>query len=110
MVKYQLKASADVLALQNLPFHFHLRVCTWFHVVISGCEHMSKTCCLCVFAAIPLGLIVVPGDSDLETCREHIQRLQEVRSRLEGSHVVIVDCQVGFDRKCRQFPGSIGGF
>lgn len=28
-------------------------------------------------ASIPLGLIVVPGDSDLETCREHIQRLQE---------------------------------
>uniref|UniRef100_A0A673A0T7 Diacylglycerol kinase n=1 Tax=Sphaeramia orbicularis TaxID=375764 RepID=A0A673A0T7_9TELE len=29
-------------------------------------------------ASIPLGLIVVPGDSDLETCREHIQRLQEI--------------------------------
>ncbi|KAM9327945.1 diacylglycerol kinase zeta-like isoform 3-T3 [Pholidichthys leucotaenia] len=28
-------------------------------------------------ASIPLGLIVVPGDSDLETCREHIHRLQE---------------------------------
>ncbi|XP_071320106.1 diacylglycerol kinase zeta-like isoform X3 [Trachinotus anak] len=28
-------------------------------------------------ASIPLGLIVVPGDSDLETCRDHIQRLQE---------------------------------
>ncbi|XP_076579268.1 diacylglycerol kinase zeta-like isoform X2 [Chaetodon auriga] len=28
-------------------------------------------------ASIPLGLIVVPGDSDLETCREHIQHLQE---------------------------------
>ncbi|XP_047433051.1 diacylglycerol kinase zeta-like isoform X3 [Mugil cephalus] len=28
-------------------------------------------------ASIPLGLIVVPGDSDLEICREHIQRLQE---------------------------------
>ncbi|XP_067349523.1 diacylglycerol kinase zeta-like isoform X3 [Channa argus] len=28
-------------------------------------------------ASIPLGLIVVPGDCDLETCREHIQRLQE---------------------------------
>ncbi|XP_054624789.1 diacylglycerol kinase zeta-like isoform X2 [Dunckerocampus dactyliophorus] len=28
-------------------------------------------------ASIPLGLIVVPGDSDLETCREHIQRLHE---------------------------------
>uniref|UniRef100_A0A671UEX2 Diacylglycerol kinase n=1 Tax=Sparus aurata TaxID=8175 RepID=A0A671UEX2_SPAAU len=33
-------------------------------------------------ASIPLGLIVVPGDSDLETCREHIQRLQEVRRRM----------------------------
>ncbi|KAM8940239.1 diacylglycerol kinase zeta isoform 1-T1 [Pelodytes ibericus] len=28
-------------------------------------------------ASIPLGIIVVPGDSDLETCRVHIQRLQE---------------------------------
>ncbi|XP_069573314.1 diacylglycerol kinase zeta-like isoform X2 [Brachyistius frenatus] len=28
-------------------------------------------------ASVPLGLIVVPGDSDLETCREHIRRLQE---------------------------------
>uniref|UniRef100_A0AAX7SW31 Diacylglycerol kinase n=1 Tax=Astatotilapia calliptera TaxID=8154 RepID=A0AAX7SW31_ASTCA len=35
-------------------------------------------------ASIPLGLIVVPGDSDLETCREHIQRLQEVRRRREN--------------------------
>uniref|UniRef100_A0A3Q0SIQ2 Diacylglycerol kinase n=1 Tax=Amphilophus citrinellus TaxID=61819 RepID=A0A3Q0SIQ2_AMPCI len=35
-------------------------------------------------ASIPLGLIVVPGDSDLETCREHIQRLQEVRRRGGG--------------------------
>uniref|UniRef100_A0A671RTF3 Diacylglycerol kinase n=1 Tax=Sinocyclocheilus anshuiensis TaxID=1608454 RepID=A0A671RTF3_9TELE len=29
------------------------------------------------YASIPLGLIVVPGDSDLETCRAHIERLQE---------------------------------
>ncbi|XP_053576273.1 diacylglycerol kinase zeta isoform X2 [Bombina bombina] len=28
-------------------------------------------------ASLPLGVIVVPGDSDLETCRAHIQRLQE---------------------------------
>ncbi|TRY85769.1 hypothetical protein DNTS_014580 [Danionella cerebrum] len=28
-------------------------------------------------ASIPLGLIVIPGDSDLETCRAHIERLQE---------------------------------
>uniref|UniRef100_A0A673IFM2 Diacylglycerol kinase n=1 Tax=Sinocyclocheilus rhinocerous TaxID=307959 RepID=A0A673IFM2_9TELE len=31
-------------------------------------------------ASIPLGLIVVPGDSDLETCRAHIERLQEVKN------------------------------
>ncbi|XP_029941822.1 diacylglycerol kinase zeta-like isoform X2 [Salarias fasciatus] len=34
-------------------------------------------------ASIPLGLIVVPGDSDLETCREHIQRLQEEEAAKE---------------------------
>ncbi|XP_063800355.1 diacylglycerol kinase zeta isoform X5 [Pseudophryne corroboree] len=28
-------------------------------------------------ASLPLGVIVVPGDSDLETCRLHIQQLQE---------------------------------
>uniref|UniRef100_A0A8C4RT95 Diacylglycerol kinase n=1 Tax=Erpetoichthys calabaricus TaxID=27687 RepID=A0A8C4RT95_ERPCA len=28
-------------------------------------------------ASIPLGIIVVPGDSDLELCRTHIERLQE---------------------------------
>lgn len=27
---------------------------------------------------------MVPGDSDLETCRDHIQRLQEVSAREEG--------------------------
>lgn len=31
------------------------------------------------FSAVPLGIIVVPGDSDLELCRTHIERLQEVR-------------------------------
>ncbi|CAN9498370.1 unnamed protein product [Ophioblennius macclurei] len=34
-------------------------------------------------ASIPLGLIVVPGDSDLETCREHILRLQEEETAKE---------------------------
>ncbi|XP_039214415.1 diacylglycerol kinase zeta isoform X4 [Crotalus tigris] len=28
-------------------------------------------------ASVPLGIIVVPGDSDLELCRSHIERLQE---------------------------------
>lgn len=32
-------------------------------------------------AAVPLGIIVVPGDSDLELCRTQIERLQEVRLR-----------------------------
>ncbi|GCC26115.1 hypothetical protein chiPu_0004529 [Chiloscyllium punctatum] len=27
--------------------------------------------------AVPLGIIVIPGDSDLEICRTHIERLQE---------------------------------
>ncbi|XP_061692127.1 diacylglycerol kinase zeta isoform X3 [Syngnathoides biaculeatus] len=36
-------------------------------------------------ASIPLGLIVVPGDSDLETCRAHIQRLQEDLSSVNSS-------------------------
>ncbi|XP_051951976.1 diacylglycerol kinase zeta-like isoform X2 [Xyrauchen texanus] len=35
-------------------------------------------------ASIPMGLIVVPGDSDLETCRTHIERLQEVKNEGEG--------------------------
>ncbi|XP_076862194.1 diacylglycerol kinase zeta isoform X2 [Brachyhypopomus gauderio] len=39
-------------------------------------------------ASIPLGLIVVPGDSDLETCRAHIERLQEAgdESKMLSSH------------------------
>ncbi|RXM36178.1 Diacylglycerol kinase zeta [Acipenser ruthenus] len=28
-------------------------------------------------ASIPMGIIVIPGDSDLEMCRSHIERLQE---------------------------------
>uniref|UniRef100_A0A8C2A6I2 Diacylglycerol kinase n=1 Tax=Cyprinus carpio TaxID=7962 RepID=A0A8C2A6I2_CYPCA len=37
-----------------------------------------------LFISIPLGLIVVPGDSDLETCRAHIERLQEVKKERVG--------------------------
>ncbi|KAK1335718.1 hypothetical protein QTO34_003511 [Cnephaeus nilssonii] len=32
-------------------------------------------------ASVPLGTVVVPGDSDLELCRAHIERLQQVRQR-----------------------------
>uniref|UniRef100_A0A3P9HEB1 Diacylglycerol kinase n=1 Tax=Oryzias latipes TaxID=8090 RepID=A0A3P9HEB1_ORYLA len=38
---------------------------------------------VCVFAAIPVGIVVVRGDCDLETCRLYIDRLQEV-SLLSG--------------------------
>uniref|UniRef100_A0A669PIL0 Diacylglycerol kinase n=1 Tax=Phasianus colchicus TaxID=9054 RepID=A0A669PIL0_PHACC len=34
-------------------------------------------------ASVPLGIIVVPGDSDLELCRTQIERLQEVRLCVE---------------------------
>uniref|UniRef100_A0A3Q4MU63 Diacylglycerol kinase n=1 Tax=Neolamprologus brichardi TaxID=32507 RepID=A0A3Q4MU63_NEOBR len=49
-------------------------------------------------ASIPLGLIVVPGDSDLETCREHIQRLQEVRRRRENKSATTADRFYRIDR------------
>jgi len=29
-------------------------------------------------SAIPMGIITVPGNSDLETCRQHIEKLHEV--------------------------------
>lgn len=34
--------------------------------------------------AVPLGTVVVPGDSDLELCRAHIERLQQVRASGAG--------------------------
>uniref|UniRef100_A0A7N4P9S0 Diacylglycerol kinase n=1 Tax=Sarcophilus harrisii TaxID=9305 RepID=A0A7N4P9S0_SARHA len=38
-------------------------------------------------ASVPLGTVVVPGDSDLELCRTHIERLQQgVRRGGRGSH------------------------
>lgn len=38
--------------------------------------------------AVPLGTVVVPGDSDLELCRAHIERLQQVSrvSRTRWGH------------------------
>lgn len=34
--------------------------------------------CVCVCSATPVGIVVVRGDCDLETCRLYIDRLQEV--------------------------------
>ena len=52
---------------------------------------MCSRVCVCVFAAIPVGIVVVRGDCDLETCRLYIDRLQEVRSMLEhvGEPIVL---------------------
>lgn len=36
------------------------------------------------FAARPLGVITVPGDSDLETCRLLIERLHDNLDQVEG--------------------------
>ncbi|XP_077178438.1 diacylglycerol kinase zeta isoform X4 [Paroedura picta] len=41
-------------------------------------------------ASVPLGIIVVPGDSDLEMCRTHIERLQEEG---DGAKPKTVSCQ-----------------
>uniref|UniRef100_A0A663LVG2 Diacylglycerol kinase n=1 Tax=Athene cunicularia TaxID=194338 RepID=A0A663LVG2_ATHCN len=37
-------------------------------------------------ASVPLGIIVVPGDSDLELCRTQIERLQEVSLCVGSGH------------------------
>ncbi|XP_054826427.1 diacylglycerol kinase zeta isoform X2 [Eublepharis macularius] len=41
-------------------------------------------------ASVPLGIIVVPGDSDLEMCRTHIERLQEEG---DGAKPKTLSCQ-----------------
>uniref|UniRef100_A0A8C5SF22 Diacylglycerol kinase n=1 Tax=Laticauda laticaudata TaxID=8630 RepID=A0A8C5SF22_LATLA len=41
-------------------------------------------------ASVPLGIIVVPGDSDLELCRTHIERLQEEG---DGAKPKTLSCQ-----------------
>lgn len=41
-----------------------------------------------VLAAMPLGVITVPGDSDLETCRLLIERLQDSLDQVDGLSTV----------------------
>ncbi|KAL8169631.1 UNVERIFIED_CONTAM: hypothetical protein K2H54_054081, partial [Gekko kuhli] len=41
-------------------------------------------------ASVPMGIIVVPGDSDLEMCRTHIERLQEEG---DGAKPKTLSCQ-----------------
>uniref|UniRef100_A0A3B4EIT4 Diacylglycerol kinase n=1 Tax=Pygocentrus nattereri TaxID=42514 RepID=A0A3B4EIT4_PYGNA len=45
-------------------------------------------------ASIPLGLIVVPGDSDLETCRVHIERLTVTLQTIKKPLICICLCCV----------------
>lgn len=43
-----------------------------------------------LFAATPLGVITVPGDSDLETCRLLIERLHNNLDQVDGiSHRMV---------------------
>uniref|UniRef100_A0A8B9S8K3 Diacylglycerol kinase n=1 Tax=Apteryx owenii TaxID=8824 RepID=A0A8B9S8K3_APTOW len=48
--------------------------------------------------AIPLGIIVVRGDCDLETCRMYIDRLQEVSFCEFRYHLLILDQESSFPR------------
>lgn len=45
----------------------------------------SKVCVFCV-PAIPVGIVVVRGDCDLETCRLYIDRLQEASFHYAHHH------------------------
>ncbi|KAJ4924383.1 hypothetical protein JOQ06_000623, partial [Pogonophryne albipinna] len=49
----------------------------WVELGVNTDTYRRLSILLFSLLSIPLGLIVVSGDSDLETCREHIQRLQE---------------------------------
>uniref|UniRef100_A0A8C7E9L7 Diacylglycerol kinase n=1 Tax=Nothoprocta perdicaria TaxID=30464 RepID=A0A8C7E9L7_NOTPE len=49
-------------------------------------------------ASIPLGIIVVRGDCDLETCRMYIDRLQEVSFCEFRYHLLILDQESSFPR------------
>lgn len=52
---------------------------THFNIIHSYCCYHYTS------IAIPLGIIVVRGDCDLETCRIYVDRLEEV-SRLKKGH------------------------
>lgn len=61
------------------------------HVIIQCCcrtgEYDVTVCvCVCACSATPVGIVVVRGDCDLETCRLYIDRLQEV----SASHDALV--------------------
>lgn len=53
--------------------------------------------------AVPLGTVVVPGDSDLELCRAHIERLQQVR---EGVRSPSRLCPAAAVSSLSQLPAS----
>uniref|UniRef100_A0A673U133 Diacylglycerol kinase n=1 Tax=Suricata suricatta TaxID=37032 RepID=A0A673U133_SURSU len=49
-------------------------------------------------ASVPLGTVVVPGDSDLELCRAHIERLQQQEH--EGAGAKSPTCQILSPKWC----------
>uniref|UniRef100_A0A667H837 Diacylglycerol kinase n=1 Tax=Lynx canadensis TaxID=61383 RepID=A0A667H837_LYNCA len=54
-------------------------------------------------ASVPLGTVVVPGDSDLELCRAHIERLQQVREGVRSPSRLCPAAAVSF---LSQLPAS----
>uniref|UniRef100_A0A2K6FKV2 Diacylglycerol kinase n=1 Tax=Propithecus coquereli TaxID=379532 RepID=A0A2K6FKV2_PROCO len=73
-------------------------------------EKLREACKLEIFllpspSAIPLGILVVRGDCDLETCRMYIDRLQEV-SLFNYSHGATRMC-VSFQDRETSFPRAL---
>uniref|UniRef100_A0AAY4CXK2 Diacylglycerol kinase n=1 Tax=Denticeps clupeoides TaxID=299321 RepID=A0AAY4CXK2_9TELE len=73
------KRLAQMQTLSQSHTHTHTHTHTFVHMMTYV---VNVRVCVCVRAclptAIPVGIVVVRGDCDLETCRLYIDRLQEV--------------------------------
>uniref|UniRef100_A0A8C6YRC1 Diacylglycerol kinase n=1 Tax=Nothoprocta perdicaria TaxID=30464 RepID=A0A8C6YRC1_NOTPE len=70
------------------------KITEWLRLEGTSRDHLVQPSC----STIPLGIIVVRGDCDLETCRMYIDRLQEVSFCEFRYHLLILDQESSFPR------------
>uniref|UniRef100_A0A8C4QDH3 Diacylglycerol kinase n=1 Tax=Eptatretus burgeri TaxID=7764 RepID=A0A8C4QDH3_EPTBU len=79
--KAKRRASVPLLPDQSPLPDLFLYICFALLLQVNGVSLCFLTLADYLFSiAVPLGVIVVPGISDLEVCRTHIDQLQEVRA------------------------------